>query len=966
MVMDELKEIDGGLYPFIKAYTHFVKKPEREIVGREKETRLILSAFCRPELSNVLLLGDAGSGKGNRLSEWIAVNDERGYIRFGDLVVGDQVFDENGYAVTVTGIFPQGKKKIYRVHFNDGTYIDCNDEHLWNVRNYNKHLKGIDEYETLELKELMKYPQGYKKSPNGGFGNHSFKDTKKAYWFIPINKPVFRNSVDLPIDPYVVGVFLGDGSYSDRAFTISSNDEFVIKKVAEKIGAVGYEKQKRTCSWNFIRPNATKGLKFIQTHEILSKFGLSGVFDCKSVDKFIPDLYLCGSIEQRMELLHGLMDTDGTVSDSYRLRLSFSTNSKHLMETFRELLWSLGYRNTMTPNDRKDRLNREYVVRIKLPVNRKHEVFSLPRQLEKIDKHKDHKRQFERVYDDLGIVEIEDLGFKEDINCIMVNGESHLYQVGKEHIVTHNTALLQSASMKDPKRLYLEVDLARMLTELSNENEMAARLKTLFDEAAAFGKNEGKELVLFIDEFHQIVQLSAAGVEALKPLLADSGTRGIRVVVATTYEEFNQYVSSNQALVERLMRINIRQPDKKMTIEILKGMAKRYGVEDQFINDNMFELIYEFTQRYIPSSSQPRKSILVLDAMVGWYNSERIPMNMKLLADVLYDTQGVDVAFKVDATKIKEALDKRVFSQDYATSAVAKRLQLCVADLNNKTRPQSSFLMTGSSGVGKTELSKALAELLFSDNRALTRMDMTEYALSESLERFREELTRRVWARPNCIVLLDEVEKACAPVTRILLQVLDDGRLSDRNGREVSFLNSYIIMTTNAGSEIYRNISHYSSDDTGSGEHMREYDALIRRSITETTGGNRFPPELLGRVDVIVPFQPLSEATIYKIIHNKLEDLVREVSKKHNVLLQYTRRVLDFVVKDNLSEDSDAGGARRAIATLESEITTKVAQFINENPNVTRIGVDIEGTMINEDKNIRKSRAHAVVKGIRR
>lgn len=897
------------------------------------------------------------------------------------------------------------------------------------------------------------------------------------------------------------------------------------------------------------------------------------------------------------------------------------------------------------------------------------------------------------------------------------------------------TALLQATSMKDPNRLYLEVDLARMLTELSNENEMAARLKTLFDEVAAFGKNEGKELVLFIDEFHQIVQLSAAGVEALKPLLADSGTRGIRVVVATTYEEFDQFVSSNQALVERLMRVNIRQPDKKMTIEILKGMAKRYGVADQFINDNMFELIYEFTQRYMPSSSQPRKSILILDAMVGWYNSERIPMNMKLLADVLYDTQGVDVAFKVDATKIKEALDKRVFSQDYATSAVAKRLQLCVADLNNKTKPQSSFLMTGSSGVGKglineekipvytsdgsiniklngelevgdyvfnrhgkpvkvlaviprgkqdvykvtfsdgrslitdkdhlwgyvldkgkntmnmyvnntkelldrgfrikgrngsykyryyipmneavqysekklpvhpyilgafigdgcltvdqlmlssddefvvkkiadlfgdcnykhasrrnynwtfplknpigqqkskqlknvfgmlpevykqysgdrsipeiykfssieqrwqliqglfdtdgtigngdrhtvslssrsiklmkdvqwilyslgyasnivrhqrldkdgrydyrltvkcwhsdkykffslprhlkvcneakkleesgtlskrkdydwvaitniekldeqkettciyvddfehlyqagdfvvthnTELSKALAELLFSDNRALIRMDMTEYALPESLERFREELTRRVWARPNCIVLLDEVEKACAPVTRLLLQVLDDGRLSDRNGREVSFLNSYIIMTTNAGSEIYRNISHYSSDDTGSGEQMREYDALIRRSITETTGGNRFPPELLGRVDVIVPFQPLSEATIYKIIHNKLEDLVKEVSKKHNVLLQYTRRVLDFVVKDNLSEDSDAGGARRAIATLESEITTKVAQFINENPNVTRIGVDIEGTMINEDKNIRKSRAHAVVKGIRR
>lgn len=897
------------------------------------------------------------------------------------------------------------------------------------------------------------------------------------------------------------------------------------------------------------------------------------------------------------------------------------------------------------------------------------------------------------------------------------------------------TALLQSTAMKDPSRLYLEVDLARMLTELSNENEMAARLKILFDEAEDFGRTEGKELVLFIDEFHQIVQLSSAGVEALKPLLADSGTRGIRVVVATTYEEFDEFVSSNQALVERLTRINLKQPDKKMTVDILRGMATRYGVIDQFTNDSMFELIYEYTERYIPSSSQPRKSILVLDAMVGWYNFEKCPMDMKLLADVLYDIQGVDVAFKVDATKIKEELDKKVFSQDYATSAVAKRLQLCVADLNNKTKPQSSFLMTGSSGVGKlvsndvlvpvydtetkfkkhgdlevgdyvfnrlgepveiigtfphkdvkiynvilndgrvlpvgedhlwtvftqkqrqkihlnaykelpkgevvstkelldrglfrnhgdtkdikyyiqqnnpvewhendlkvnpyvlgcfiadgcltldrlslssgdveivekvaglisaksfkrisqcytyvfemdkkiknkklfhtkdffeefdelynkkshekripdiyktssieqrwqliqglfdcdgsvsdddrirvsyfstsynlikdiqsvlyslgisssiskynrpknkhmkyvlrvqiendkkhkfftlkrkldiiekwnkkdnrkrvkkfdfvgivgieykgvedaqcilvddeehlyqagefivthnTELSKTLAELLFSDRRALIRIDMTEYALPESLERFRKELTRQVWARPNSVILLDEVEKACAPVTRILLQVLDDGRLSDRNGREVSFLNSYIIMTTNAGSEIYKNIASYSSDDTGSGGQLREYDALIRRSITETTGNNRFPPELLGRIDVIVPFQPLSEATVYKIVHNKMEELVAEVGKKHNVLLMYTKRVLDFIVKDNLSEDSDAGGARRAIATLESEITTKVAQFINENPNVYKIGVDIVGTMINEDKNIRKSKAYAVVKGIRR
>ena len=526
------------------------------------------------------------------------------------------------------------------------------------------------------------------------------------------------------------------------------------------------------------------------------------------------------------------------------------------------------------------------------------------------------------------------------------------------------TALVQATSMRDQSRIYLEVDLAKMLTSLSNQNEMAARLKTLFDEAGYFGKDEGMEVVLFIDEFHQIVQLSSAGVEALKPLLAMSGSRGIRVIVATTYDEFNQYVSDNQALVERLMRINIRQPDRELTVEILRGMASRYGVERQFPNDNMFELIYEYTERYMPSNSQPRKSILILDAMVGWHRSESVPMDIKLLADVLYDTQGVDIAFKVDALNIKSQIDKRVFAQDFASSQVSDRLQLCVADLNDKSKPMSSFLFTGSTGVGKTEMAKTMAELLFSDSRALIRMDMTEYALDESLGRFREELTRHVWARPNSIILLDEIEKASASVTRVLLQVLDDGRLSDRNGREVTFTNAYIVLTTNAGSEIYENIAQYSVDDTGSGKIMEEYGKLIRRSISETTKDKQFPPELLGRIDTIVPFQPLSEATLERIVADKMLRLVGEVAKKHSVDLRYDNNVRTFIVHDNLSTVASEGGARHAISKFETEVTTKVAAFINKYPSATQIAVKVVGKMTYGNKDIRISQAKIVVASV--
>ena len=524
------------------------------------------------------------------------------------------------------------------------------------------------------------------------------------------------------------------------------------------------------------------------------------------------------------------------------------------------------------------------------------------------------------------------------------------------------TALVQGTMIRDKNRQYLEVDLARMIADIEDANRMAARIKKLFDETAEYVKKTNTEVVLFIDEFHQIVQLSAAAVEALKPALADSGTRGIRVIAATTYTEFRKYISSNQPLVERLQRINLAEPDKDTTVKILKGMAERYGVANQFYNDDLFELIYEYTNRYVPANAQPRKSILLLDTMVGWYRSEGRKIDKKLLADVIYITEGVNVSFRVDATTIKARLDERVFAQELATSIIEERLQICVADLNDKTKPMSSFLFTGSTGVGKTELTKQLCHILLNDDRALIRFDMTEYANNDSLDRFRQELTARVWERPYSIVLFDEVEKACAPVTRILLQVLDDGRLIDVNNRVVSFINTYIILTTNAGSEIYENIGHYNVDDSGSGSQMKKYNKLIRTSISETTGDNRFPPELLGRIDAIIPFQPLSEATMKKICIAKLGELKREVEKKHNVVLNYDNRIVRYLIEENMDTSSKSGGARAVVSKLEKEVTTAVARFINANPNVTSIVAVVEGDMAIDNKNQLESDAYVTVK----
>lgn len=521
------------------------------------------------------------------------------------------------------------------------------------------------------------------------------------------------------------------------------------------------------------------------------------------------------------------------------------------------------------------------------------------------------------------------------------------------------TAIVQKVMMEDLDRLYLEVDLSRMAE--SGENIMASRVKGLFDEIINYkAKNEqSREIVLFIDEFHQLVQLSPAAVEAIKPMLADSGTRGIKVIAATTYDEFMKYVSSNQPLVERLYRINIREPKKEVVINILRGMAETYGISDQIKNNDIFEQIYEYTERFIPANSQPRKSILLFDAMIGWQRAYGRKMDLSLIADVIAESEGVNVAFRVDPSDIEDRLNSKVFAQEYAVMMITRRLHVAISDLNDPTKPISSFLFSGSSGVGKTEVCKQLADILFGTKDSLIRFDMTEYSNPDTLERFREELTARVWQTPYSIVLLDEIEKAAPEITRLLLQVLDDARLINKDNREVSFKNCYIIMTTNAGSEVYKSIASY-TDDTSRKQGMREFRKLIRRSLLGTEGG-KFPPELYNRIDEVVPFAPLSNETLEKIVKNKIMTLKSMVRSKHGVNLKVSKNVIDYIIYENLDIGTDAGGARGKMQKFDTDVTAEVARYINLYPDEKRVAVVVQGEGIHGNKNKLISEAYIKV-----
>lgn len=530
------------------------------------------------------------------------------------------------------------------------------------------------------------------------------------------------------------------------------------------------------------------------------------------------------------------------------------------------------------------------------------------------------------------------------------------------------TMLVQGTSELDDDRIYLEVNLAKMVESKSGEDgstQMASRLKAFFDaveqyriDADKTARVDGpaKEIVVFIDEFHQITQLSAAATEAIKPILADSGVRGIKIIAATTYDEFRKYVSPNQALVERLQRINLAEPNQETVVSILKSLAKTYGVYDDILDDRLYDDIYEYTNRYIPASSQPRKSILIFDSMLGWQKAFKLKMNRELLANVIYDSVGVNVNFNVDGRSIREQLNQRVLNQKYATQMIEQRLQIAVADIQDETRPMSSFLFTGSTGTGKTEMAKTLAQLLFGTERALIRFDMSDYSDKNAAMRFREELSAKTWARPNSIILLDEIEKSTPTVTRLLLQVLDDARLTDANNREVSFHNAYIIITTNAGSEIYESIAHYVDDEDGS-KGLSDYTKVIRASLMADPS---FPPELLNRIDSVISFQPLGPKTMESIARRELLKLKEKIYKKHGVQVEITEDVVSYLVYENLDKDTDNGGARGVVRRLNFEVASAVARYINLY-NASKVGVRIAGKMAYRDKTLLKSDARVEV-----
>ena len=520
---------------------------------------------------------------------------------------------------------------------------------------------------------------------------------------------------------------------------------------------------------------------------------------------------------------------------------------------------------------------------------------------------------------------------------------------------TGKTTLMKGLAYQDKKHIYLEAELSEMITGLRDNTEMGSVVKNLFNEIAEFGKEYHVKIVIFVDEFHQLIDYSPVVAEAFKPVLAESGRRGLRLVVATTYEEFRRNIMPDQALTERLQRVSLPQPRYEDVMNALDSLAKEEKISVDRRMRELFDTIYNVTEQYMPAANQPRKSVLTFSRMIGYHRAHKRKFGYDLLAYTLRTGQNIEIDMRVDLSGMEEYMRANIFDQDEAVNSFTDSVAMSVMKMNEDDKPRGSWLLLGPTGVGKTELVKQAADYLFNDPNAFVRFDMTEYVNTDSVDRFRQLVTARLWEYPFSILLFDEIEKANGNVVRLLMQILDDGRLVDANDRVVNFSNAYIFGTSNLGSEIFESASQY-------GSKSRSYERNVKKSITETSKDGGFPPELVNRFDTIVPFNPLSRETMIKLLYAKARKLLNKFYKQHGVKVFIGPRVLDqYLGHDILDDDTEAGAGRQVNRVLRDYITKPVSTYIYYHPKERNIHVELSGETVYGNKGIIDSTAEIII-----
>ncbi|KAM7509758.1 hypothetical protein LguiB_008633 [Lonicera macranthoides] len=496
--------------------------------------------------------------------------------------------------------------------------------------------------------------------------------------------------------------------------------------------------------------------------------------------------------------------------------------------------------------------------------------------------------------------------------------------VGKTVIVEGIAQHIVNASipLKLREKKIFSVDMGRIIAGASNRGEFEERITKVVDEV----KQSNGGIILFIDELHTLIGSGGGGQaldasNILKPALA----RGeLKCVGATTLDEYRKYIEKDPALKRRFQTVDVPEPTIEDTIEILKGLCPKYATHHNVhYTDQALIAAARLSKQFISDRFLPDKAIDLIDEAgsssqlhnVQGSSSKVVPVVTEAeIQNLIYCKTGIPVEKvsgeeSIRLLKLEEALQRQMIGQDEAVKAVSCAIRRARVGLRDPSRPVASFLFTGPTGVGKTQLAKLIAVEYFGSKEATVRIDMSEYMERHTVSKLigsppgyighddGGQLTEAIRRRAHNLVLFDEIEKAHKDVFNAMLQILDDGRLTDGKGRTVDFSNTIIIMTSNIGGHL-----------TGQFEKVKQGVALELKK--------NFRPEFLNRLDEVLVFKHLDYNDLNKILDVMLAQVYERVKGAKNIEVQLTDMFRKRIIEEGYNQRYGVRPLKRAITRL--------------------------------------------------
>jgi ATP-dependent Clp protease ATP-binding subunit ClpC len=526
------------------------------------------------------------------------------------------------------------------------------------------------------------------------------------------------------------------------------------------------------------------------------------------------------------------------------------------------------------------------------------------------------------------IYAIERILARSGANNILLVGRPGVGRSSIAHAFAKKISEGRSFSNLNDKRI-LELDVQEALAGLVSQGEMLERLNVIFSEAVKAGN-----VILIIDEIHNFLGMGKGpgAIDIGSVILPYLSSVDFQLIGITSYEGWHKCIENNPSIKNLFVKVEVQEPNILQTILILEdmlpGLEKRYKLS---VSYRILRDVVKLTDHYIQDVPFPEKAIDILTEVLVYTKTKN---EKKVLPDYVNKIISERVEVPVGAIKeeerekllaLEERIHQRVIDQKEAVKLISEAMRRARAGVKEGKRPIGSFLFLGPTGVGKTETSKALAEAYFGSEDRMIRFDMSEYQEIDSLNRLiglpeKEEpglLPKAISDNPFSLVLLDEIEKAHPNILNLFLQVLDEGWLTDAFGKKVSFADSIIIGTSNAGAEIIRQRVKEGKDLASFKDELIDY--LLKQGV--------FRAEFLNRFDAVVVFRPLSHEDLVKIAILMMNNLSKRLYEGMGIRLVVNPDLVEKVAKLGYQPEFGARPMRRVI---QDKIESKIAKEILE------------------------------------